>query len=220
MIDRFPCKGEDRKEWIENRRFTIKQLMQSDTLRDNVYKDLLERLGIKIVRMEKVLQNIDLRIETEFYQVKRANFCNVKGAAMGAFSQYRTSRGLNEDRQGHPVLRLNEFDSFFIHAPAKYCNLIAERTYQTLKLKRNDVLICRTNGNPEYVGKAALVPQDYDCAFASYLYRIRPDIEIINPTTLVAYLNCAYGRAEIKRLSIAGNQAGPYTLPAGTLAST
>ena len=174
---------------------------------DDVYKDLLERLTIKIVPMSKVSKNNDLRIEAEFYNAKRANFNSVKGSVIEAYSQYGTSKGLNEDGYGYPVLRLNEFDSFFIHAPAKYCNLIDAETYESLKLKKNDVLICRTNGNPKYVGKSALVPQDYEYAFASYLYRIRPDEKYINPATLVAYLNSTYGRSEIERLAMVVNQA-------------
>ncbi len=173
---------------------------------DDVYKDLLERLSAKIVPMSRVSKNNDLRIEAEFYNVKRTNFNSVKGGVIEAFSQYGTSKGLNEDGYGYPVLRLNEFDSFFIHAPAKYCNLIDGETFASLKLKKNDVLICRTNGNPKYVGKAALVPQDYEYAFASYLYRIRPDEKYIDPATLVAFLNSTYGRSEIERFAMIGNQ--------------
>ncbi|MCM1025930.1 MAG: restriction endonuclease subunit S [Roseburia sp.] len=174
---------------------------------DEAYKKLLERLKIKIVSITEVVDNSDFRIEAEYYNASKASFKSVKGSEVEVFSQYGTSKGLNEDGNGYPVLRLNEFDSFFIHAPAKYCDLIDVDTYESLKLKKNDVLICRTNGNPRYVGKAALVPQDYEYAFASYLYRIRPDEKLINSATLVAYLNSVYGRAEIERLSMVGNQA-------------
>lgn len=105
------------------------------------------------------------------------------------------------------MLRLNEFNYSFISAPAKYCNLIDESTYQDLRLKKGDVLICRTNGNPKYVGKSALVAKDYDYAFASYLFRVRPNLSLISPATLVAYLNSKYGRVEIERYSMVSNQA-------------
>ena len=39
------------------------------------------------------------------------------------------------------------------------------------------------------------------------MYRIRPQLDIINSATLVAYLNSKYGRSEIERLSLVGNQA-------------
>ena len=162
---------------------------------------------MKIVELQKVKGNKDIRLESDFWIKERAQFISVTGADVEAFSQYGTSKELNEDGNGYPVLRLNEFDSFFIHEPAKYCDILDAETYNSLKLKKDDVLICRTNGNPRFVGKAALVPHDYEYAFASYLYRIRPNLDIINPATLVAYLNSKYGRSEIERLSLVGNQA-------------
>ena len=162
---------------------------------------------MKIVDLQKIKSNKELRIESDFWIKEKNQFTSVKGADIEIFTQYGTSKELNEDGNGYPVLRLNEFDSFFIHEPAKYCDIIDADTFNSLKLKKDDVLICRTNGNPKYVGKAALVPRDYEYAFASYLYRIRPNLNIINPATLVAYLNSKYGRSEIERLSLVGNQA-------------
>lgn len=40
-IDKFPQNGEDIKEWKENRRFTLKQLMQSDRLQTETLKDVI-----------------------------------------------------------------------------------------------------------------------------------------------------------------------------------
>lgn len=174
---------------------------------NELFNKLMERLSINIVPMSEVSKSIDLRIEAEFYNAKRTSFKSVKGSEIETFSQYGTSKSLNEDGYGYPILRLNEFDSFFIHTPSKYCNIIDSDTYEALKLKKNDVLICRTNGNPKYVGKAALVPQDYDYAFASYLYRIRTNKDLITPATLVAYLNSSFGRLEIERFAMVGNQA-------------
>lgn len=162
---------------------------------------------MKLVELQKVEGNSEIRLESDFWIKEKVQFKSVKGADVEAFSQYGTSKELNEDGNGYPVLRLNEFDSFFIHEPAKYCDIIDVETFNSLKLKKDDVLICRTNGNPKYVGKAALVPRDYEYAFASYLYRIRPNLNIINPATLVAYMNSKYGRTEIERLSLVGNQA-------------
>ena len=149
-----------------------------------------------------------MRIEPEFYNSTRMHYPNCKkGEDVIVFSQYGTSKDLNEVSLGYPVLRLNEFNYSFISAPAKYCNLIDESTYQDLKLRKGDVLICRTNGNPKYVGKSALVAKDYDYAFASYLFRVRPDTSLISPAALVAFLNSKYGRIEIERYSMVSNQA-------------
>jgi very-short-patch-repair endonuclease/restriction endonuclease S subunit len=75
-----------------------------------------------------------------------------------------------------------------------------------LKLKKDDVLICRTNGNPNLVGRSALVAEDTEFAYASYLFKIRPKADIINSATLVAFLSSKYGRKEIDKYSMTSNQ--------------
>ena len=67
-------------------------------------------------------------------------------------------------------------------------------------------MICRTNGNANYVGRSGIVMENAHYVFASYLYRVIPDIEKINPETLVAFLNSKYGREQINKQSMQSNQ--------------
>jgi DNA METHYLASE-TYPE I RESTRICTION-MODIFICATION SYSTEM len=161
---------------------------------------------LKIINFQKICRDEDFRIEAEYWNSNK-NKLALKASEAISFSQYGTSKTLNEDKLGFPILRLNEFDSFFIGEPQKYTDKIDQETFFNLKLKKNDVLICRTNGNPKYVGRASIVPEDYDYGFASYLFRVRPDSKIINSATLVAYLNSKYGREEIEKYSLVSNQA-------------
>ena len=103
-------------------------------------------------------------------------------------------------------MRLNEFDSYFIGTPEKYCNMLSEIEYEELRLKKGDVLICRTNGNPQLVGRCSIVPEDTNYAYASYLFKIRPKPEIINSETLMVYLRSSFGREQINAYSMTGNQ--------------
>lgn len=169
---------------------------------------MLEGLRIKEICIQIVKRNNVFRLESEFYNADCMNYKNVvKGNEAIEFSQYGTSNELNERMSGYPVLRLNEFNLSFISEPAKFCDLLDTDTFLSLKLKKDDVLICRTNGNPKLVGKSAIVPTDYDYAFASYLFRVRPNKNIINSPTLVAFLNSRFGRMEIERYAMVGNQA-------------
>lgn len=161
---------------------------------------------LKIINFQKICRDEDFRIEAEYWNSNK-NKLALKASEAISFSQYGTSKTLNEDKLGFPILRLNEFDSFFIGEPQKYTDKIDKETFSNLKLKKNDVLICRTNGNPKYVGRASIVPEDYDYGFASYLFRVRPDSKILNSATLVAYLNSKYGREEIEKYSLVSNQA-------------
>lgn len=161
-----------------------------------------------IIDFTEIKANKIWRLEAEFYSQKSlvgSNF--VSGEDAIVFVQYGTSKELNESGNGFPVLRLNEFDGLFIKTPEKYCNKIDRKTYESLSLKKDDILICRTNGNPKLVGKSALVPIDYNFAFASYLFRVRPNKDIINPASLVIYLNSRIGRAQIEKNLMVSNQA-------------
>ncbi len=159
------------------------------------------------VNFDSIITTELARLEAEFYTAKTFDMKNYFiGEDIIDFVQYGTSKELNEEKVGFPILRLNEFDSAFISEPAKYCSLVDSEMFNSLKLFKNDVLICRTNGNPKYVGKSALVPQNYEYAYASYLFKIRPKKEMINSSTLVAFLNSKYGRIEIEKYSIASNQ--------------
>ena len=160
----------------------------------------------RIVSFSEIVNDSVLRIEAEFWIVESRNLIGYTGKDIINLSQYGTSRELNNIKDGFPILRLNEFDSYFIGRPEKYCNCIDYETFSSLKLKKNDVLICRTNGNPNYVGKAAIVTKDTDYAYASYLFKIRPKSELINSAVLTMYLNSKYGRCEINKYSMISNQ--------------
>ncbi len=158
---------------------------------------------IKIVSVDDLFED---RLEPEFYTLEKITYQGVSVMKYVESTSYGTSDALNEEREGYPTLRLNEFDRYFIGTPEKYCNSISPEKYQELKVSKNDVFICRTNGNPKYVGKAALSLEDLPYIFASYLFRVRTN-KHISASTLVTFLNSKYGRLEIERYSIVGNQA-------------
>lgn len=145
-------------------------------------------------------------MEAEFFNAAVLHTVKtVKGADIVDVIQYGTSEELNDDKSGYPILRLNEFDYLFIKEPARYSDKITEQEYRELQLKQDDVLICRTNGNPDLVGRSAVVMENASYAFASYLFRVRTN-HLILPHILVAYLRGKYGRAEIDKYSMKGNQ--------------
>lgn len=146
------------------------------------------------------------RMDAEYFATNLTFKDYYLGEHVVEFIQYGTSDDLNEDRIGYPTLRLNEFDSYFIKEPEKYCSTINDQEFHNLQLKGGDVLICRTNGNPRLVGKSAIVMENKPYAFASYLFRVRPDIEKISPSTLVTYLHTIYGRGEIEKNMMISNQ--------------
>lgn len=169
------------------------------------YKVLMSGLEYSEVKFQSIDDNL-LRLEAEYYTAHTQHYNSIIGEDATLFVQYGTSKELNENNQGYPTLRLNEINSGFIEHPQKFCDHLSESEFSKLSLKRDDVLICRTNGNPNYVGKSAVCYEDYPYAFASYLYRVRVDCNIILPQTLSSFLNGKYGRQEILKQSMHSNQ--------------
>lgn len=101
---------------------------------------------------------------------------------------YGTSVDCNETSKGTPVLRIpNVGDKKVVFENLKYTNLSQEET-RKYTLQNNDILIIRTNGNPELVGKSCLFISDSIYMYASYLIRIRPKRNII-PSFFIQVLN-------------------------------
>lgn len=80
-----------------------------------------------------------------------------------------------------------------------------------------DVLIIRTNGSKELIGRSGVVQEGVDAAFASYLIRYQVDADRIRPEWLHAMLGSPLLRAEIERL--AASSAGQHNLSLGKLDS-
>lgn len=171
------------------------------------YKILMDGLKCKEVFLSDTYSATNyFRLEAEYYNSTSVFYHHTqKGSDVVVDIQYGTSKYCDEKKEGYPVLRLNELGNGFINIPQKYCHILSIDEFDKLKLKKGDVLIIRTNGNPNLVGRAAVVMEDTEYAFASYLYRVIPN-DKINSETLVTYMNCKYGRYEIDKNSIKGNQ--------------
>ena len=79
------------------------------------------------------------------------------------------------------------------------------------RLELGDVLIVRTNGNPDYVGRTAVVDSVLaNCIYASYLIRLVPNTDFLLPKFLHVVLSSSVLRAAL-RFEIRSS-AGNYNL--------
>lgn len=88
---------------------------------------------------------------------------------------YGTSAKCSYDsKQNARILRIPNVSSGYINDDdLKFTNLTASEK-QELSLKENDVLVIRSNGSPEIVGKMICVPQKFEgYCYAGYLIRLR-----------------------------------------------
>jgi type I restriction enzyme S subunit len=130
---------------------------------------------------------------------------------------------------GVPVLRIpNVMGGEVDIDDMKYVEL-TQAELGRLSLTTADVLIVRSNGNPEYVGRSAPITEDV-CqsmiVYASYLIRLRTDVVRLLPEYLSAFLNSAYGRAAMRNAirttagqsNLSGESLGKVRLPVPDLA--
>ncbi|NEQ85553.1 MAG: restriction endonuclease subunit S, partial [Moorea sp. SIO2I5] len=109
-------------------------------------------------------------------------------------TQYRTSAKSNTDKNGLPILRMNNitYTGKIDLDDIKWCNISAadEEKYT---VKRGDLLFNRTN-SPELLGKTGVWRSDKKYALAGYLVRVRFKKDRALSEYVSAYLNSSYGK--------------------------
>lgn len=92
-------------------------------------------------------------------------------------TKYGTSAKCDDNAAGYPVLRIpNVLSGGIDKRQVKYASLPATEASK-FALRDRDLLAVRTNGNPDYVGRMAIISDlPNNTLFASYLIRIRIDI--------------------------------------------
>ncbi len=133
--------------------------------------------------------------------------------------RYGTSAKCTSDRQSVAVLRIpNIVRDTTEDVEMKWADL-PPAELKRLRLMAGDVVLVRTNGNPNYVGRSVVFSQESGVwAFASYLIRARCKRERLLPEYLHAFLNSHRGRREL----VGGirTSAGNYNLNTDTIRTT
>jgi type I restriction enzyme S subunit len=114
--------------------------------------------------------------------------------------RYGTSQASNDHGWGYPTLRIpnvignqiNTDDLVFVNA--------SDKDAKRFGLHANDLLLVRTNGNPNYIGRSAVFhpPDDRHWLYASYLICVRLNGEV-SPEYVNEFLNVEVGRRELLR---------------------
>jgi type I restriction enzyme S subunit len=120
-------------------------------------------------------------------------------------TRYGTDNKSNTNGEGYPTLRIP--------------NVVKKRItteLERLRLEDDDLLVVRTNGNPNYVGRCATFSErDKPFVFASYLIRIRVDESRVRPAYVREFLNSQRGRSEMS--GWVRSSAGNYNLSVGAI---
>jgi len=131
-------------------------------------------------------------------------------------TRYGTDTKSNTNGDGYPTLRIPNVVSRRITTDDLKYTSLPDKEAERLLLQDGDILVIRTNGNPNYVGRCAVFSErDTDFVYASYLIRIRVDKSKVLPEYIQAYLNSPAGRSEMS--GWVRSSAGNYNLSVGAI---
>ncbi len=131
---------------------------------------------------------------------------------------YGTSVQCFSEPIGTPVLRIPNIASGDLNlSDLKYGDLSSSELAK-LRLGTGDILLVRTNGNPDICGRSWVTQKlQGDWAFASYLVRGRPDPSRVEPAFVGHFLKSDAGRRLLR--GHIRTSAGNYNLSVGELGS-
>lgn len=135
--------------------------------------------------------------------------------AMSVDSGYGTSVKCVANGAGPAVVRIPNLVDGQVDLSDEKRVVDADADVSTYMLDPGDVLIIRTNGSINLIGRSAVVQPGTDAAFASYLIRYRVRQDLVRPRWVYAMLSTPQIRGRIE--SLAASSAGQHNLSLGKL---
>ena len=122
------------------------------------------------------------RIDPSPRTTNRCQWPTKQLADVALSTRYGTSQKCDYGLAGNPVLRIPNVVSGVVDlSDLKFTALPAQEA-QELALQEGDLLVVRSNGSKELVGRAAIVPKEaVGFAFAGYLIRVRLPRDVVDP---------------------------------------
>ncbi|WP_139891383.1 restriction endonuclease subunit S [Bacillus sp. D386] len=169
-------RGELTKEWRKDTKNTTTiDLNSISEKKDEVYKALLHEAKIKGIKKPAKPKKFKTEFNDDYYPKIPSNwiYCTL-GEIVYDF-KYGTSEKSDYLYKGTPVIRIPNIGEEFINtSDLKYLNN-NETMHINSSVKKDDILIVRSNGSKDLVGKCSIVTEsESEFAFASYLIRLRP----------------------------------------------
>ncbi len=133
-------------------------------------------------------------------------------------ANYGTSTKCTCDRgvESIPVLRIPNVALERVNFDDLKFGALSKRELEGVLLSQGDVLIVRTNGSADLVGRSAVVPPLAEpTAFASYMIRLHCDRDVITPEYLQLMLK--HLRTDSQLIDFARTTAGQYNVSLGRL---
>lgn len=165
--------------------------------------------GVRRLRSESIMESKGLlpSLLKEVFDEVASRADRVTIGELATESRYGTSEKCTPENAGTPVLRIPNVAGGHVNfVDLKFLPGAVAAT-DPLAVRAGDLLLVRTNGSPDMVGRCAVVPPiDRTFAYASYLIRVRLDGRRADPKYVSFFLASTLGRDQIaaKRHTSAG----------------
>lgn len=179
----------------------------------DLLEDHLSRLDAAADSVRKSLRRLDVLRRLVVKEMATGDAVPLKQLAIG--SGYGTSVKCEFGGVGPAVVRIPNLVGGRIVLDDEKRAVDAAVDLSGAMLVPGDVLVIRTNGSKDLIGRSGVVQDGVDAAFASYLIRYQVDTSRIRPEWLHTMLGSPAIRAEIERL--AASSAGQHNLSLGKL---
>lgn len=173
-------------------------------------ENLFVKLDETIEKSQLVVDSIETNIEailykafsgdlTKYWRIENCvddNWENSTLSKIVSGLKYGSSEKCDYDNNGTPVLRIpNIGEGVIDFSDLKYMQ--SELDNSSHEVFENDILIIRSNGSRDLVGRCAIVPKlEQRYAYASFLIRIKASDKVL-PKYLVRYINSSIAREQL-----------------------
>ena len=152
-----------------------------------------EAWGLREKAVEETKMFVGRTIAEIFGDPLKATWSDIVLGDITTEVRYGTSEKANDDSDGIPVLRMGNIQNGKLSlSDLKYLHLPKDEV-ERLKLRDGDILVNRTN-SAELVGKCAVFEGDSEYVYASYIIRLRLDLQRAIPKLISAVINSPIGR--------------------------
>lgn len=172
--------------------------------------DHLSRLDKALADVEAVYRSSNLLRMSALEKSLNVGFPTVRLENLVVGSGYGTSTKCVAGGLGVPVARIPNLVNGSIDMTDEKRVLDLTVDLKNLMLAPGDVLVIRTNGSQNLVGTTAVVPENINASFASYLIRFQVDRSKVYPEWLHFMFGSRGVRKQIVELS--ASSAGQYNL--------
>jgi len=173
-----------------------------------ILEDHLSRLDAAEMGLSHVLRRREILRVSQLQAVECG--APVRLDELAVSSGYGTSTKCGYEGSGVPVVRIpNLVNGMIDMADTKYA-LDTSANLSSLMLEDGDLLIVRTNGSRDLIGRTAVVQSAVRAAFASYLIRFKIDRTRARPKWIRLMFETSEVRQNLE--SMAASSAGQYNL--------